>query len=234
MFVFTKEMAVILRRIREQAGLSQQEVALRMGIKSKSGRSFIAQLESGWIKNPTLRTIFDYLHTCGASFREFFAQLETADFQARHQKVLSRVKLPESKAKKKIERDTAWFEAGIKYPKRFTRKPLPDEKRENMAIEFAKYRIRIEKVEEEVHKILCDFAPGTYSFPFYKDCARAFFSALVKYYGKDQKQLNKKLTEIIRLGVGNGLKENILLRIKEKVISVFKSQLSKNKNIDMH
>lgn len=228
MFVFTKEMANILRQIREKAGLSQREVALRMGIKSKSGRSFIAQLESGRIKNPTLRTIFDYLHTCGASFREFFAKLETTDFQARQQKILSQLKLPDGKAKKKIERDVAWFEAGIKYPRKITQKPLSTKKQEEMAIEFAKYRIKIEKVEAEVHKILCDFAPGTYSFPFYKDCARAFFSALVKYYGKDQKKLNKKLTEIIRLGKSNGLKEKILLRIKEKVVSVFKSQIGKN------
>ncbi|MDH5186849.1 MAG: helix-turn-helix domain-containing protein [candidate division WOR-3 bacterium] len=222
-------MANILRQIREKAGLSQREVALRMGIKSKSGRSFIAQLEIGRIKNPTLRTIFDYLHACGASAsREFFTKLETIDFQNRHKQVIAQIKLQEGKEKKKIERDVAWFEAGIKYPRKITQKPLSTKKQEEMAIEFAKYRIKIEKVEAEVHKILCDFAPGTYSFPFYKDCARAFFSALVKYYGKDQKKLNKKLTEIIQLGKSNGLKENILLRIKEKVVSVFKSQIGKN------
>jgi transcriptional regulator with XRE-family HTH domain len=224
MFVFTKEMAGILREIREKAGLSQREVALRMGIKSKSGRSFVAQLESGRIKNPTLRTIFDYLHTSGTSFREFFAKLETIDFQTKHKQLIAKVNLPPGKAKQKIERDVAWYQAGIKYPKRFIKKPLPDEKREHMAVEFTKYRIEIEKVEAVIHKLLCDFAPGTYSFPFYKDCARAFYSALVKYYGKDQKKLNQKLTEIFRLGVKNGLKENILLKIKEKVILVFKSQ----------
>jgi transcriptional regulator with XRE-family HTH domain len=230
MFIFTKEMAAILRQIREKAGLSQREVALRMGIKSKSGRSFIAQLESGRIKNPTLRTIFDYLHTCGASFREFFAKLETIDFQTKHKQLIAKVNLPEGKAKKKIERDVAWFEAGIKYPRKITQKPLSTEKQEEMSVEFAKYRIKIEKIESEVHKLLCDFAPGTFYFPFYKDCARAFYSALVKYYGKAPKKLDQKLTEIVKLGVKNGLKENILLKIKEKVISVFKSQVGTDKN----
>jgi len=227
--VFSEKLAELLKETRIKAGLTQADVAERIGLSVKSGKGYVSHLEKGIVKNPPLLTILLYLRGCCGPWREFFAKLETIDFQARHKQVISRVKLPEGKEKKKIERDVAWFQAGIKYPKRFTNKPLPDEKRENTAIEFAKYRIKIEKVEEEVHKILCDFAPGTYSFPFYKDCARAFFSALVKFYGKDQKRLNQKLNNIIKLGVSNGLKENILLRIKEKVILVFKSQIAQIK-----
>ncbi len=185
MFVFTKEMANILRQIRVQAGLSQSEVASRMGIKSKSGHSFIAQLESGRIKNPTLRTIFDYLQTCGVAVGDFMAKVEAIEFQNRLKRIISPVKLPEGKAKKKIERDVAWFVAGIKYPRRLTQKPLSTEKQDAMAVALARYRINIEKIEAEVHKILCHLAPGTHTFPFYKDCARAFFSILVKYYDKN-------------------------------------------------
>jgi transcriptional regulator with XRE-family HTH domain len=72
MFIFTKEMAEKLRKIRVNARLTQKEVALRIGIKSKSGRSVIGQLESGLVKNPTLRTILDYLRACGSSWPEFF------------------------------------------------------------------------------------------------------------------------------------------------------------------
>ena len=59
MFIFTKEMAEKLRKIRETALLTQQEVALRIGLKTKSGKSVICQLESGTVKNPSLRTILD-------------------------------------------------------------------------------------------------------------------------------------------------------------------------------
>ncbi|MDH5682891.1 MAG: helix-turn-helix domain-containing protein [bacterium] len=41
-FVFTKEMAELLRKIRKKAGLSQKEVAERMGLSPKSGHSYIS------------------------------------------------------------------------------------------------------------------------------------------------------------------------------------------------
>ncbi|MEO0114696.1 MAG: helix-turn-helix transcriptional regulator [candidate division WOR-3 bacterium] len=87
-------MAGILRQIRVKAGLSQSEVASRMGIKSKSGHSFIAQLESGRIKNPTLRTIFDYLQTCGVAVGDFMAKVEAIEFQNRLKRIISPVELP--------------------------------------------------------------------------------------------------------------------------------------------
>jgi transcriptional regulator with XRE-family HTH domain len=46
-----------LAQIRKQAKLSQKEVAERMGIKSKSGQAYIARLENGIIKNPSIKTI---------------------------------------------------------------------------------------------------------------------------------------------------------------------------------
>lgn len=222
--VFSEKLAQLLRETRLKAGLTQADVAEGIGLSVKSGKGYISHLEKGIVKNPPLLTILFYLRGCGVSWREFFAKLETLDFQARHKQVISRVKLREGQDKKKIERDVAWYQAGIKHPRKVTQKPISARKQEEMALRFAKYRINIEKVEAEVHKILCDFAPGTYSFPFYKDCARAFFSALVKYYGKDQNRLNQKLVEIVTLGKSNGLKENILLKIKEKVVSVFESQ----------
>jgi transcriptional regulator with XRE-family HTH domain len=68
MFIFTKDMAEKLRKIRETAQLTQPEVALRIGIKTKSGKSVISQLEKGMVKNPTLKTILDYLRACGESW----------------------------------------------------------------------------------------------------------------------------------------------------------------------
>jgi len=68
MFNFTKEMAKILRRLRENANLTQKEVATRIGVKTKYGQSLIAQLKMGKVKNPSLRTILDYLCACGASW----------------------------------------------------------------------------------------------------------------------------------------------------------------------
>jgi len=47
------------------------------------------------------------------------------------------------------------------------KKPLPTEKQERMAIGFTKYRIAIEKLEAEAHKLLCELGvppPWFYSY----------------------------------------------------------------------
>jgi len=75
MFIFTKEIAEKLTRIRKQSALSQKEVAERMGINPKTGRSYIAQIEKGMIKNPFLSTILNYLDAIGVSWGTFFTEL---------------------------------------------------------------------------------------------------------------------------------------------------------------
>ncbi len=310
MFIFTKEMAEKLRKIRENAGLTQKEVALRIGIKNKSGRSFIGQLENGMIKNPTLRTILEYLRVCGESWSDFFKHLDAIDFRARHEKMISQ--LPPQASQRKIQRDVMKYEIGIEFPskekpkrdidfdrlksrveakitpflikndikgnqaslyQKFTReyfvflatlnksgmkavtdkyqraglkrniiyglkkiinnviraeikrieakKPLLSEKQEKMAIGFTKYRIRIEKIEAEVHKLLCEIGVQPPWFALYKGFARECYRTLKKHYGPNQELLNKKLNEIIERWQKEGLKEDILLKLKDKIISVF-------------
>jgi transcriptional regulator with XRE-family HTH domain len=114
MFEFTKEMAVLIKIFRNQAGLTQNEVAQRIGIKNKSGRSFIAQLENGLIKNPTISTLFDYLTTCGASWTKFVSEIESGYKKSSREKLMSQVKLPaNAKLQKKIDRDTALYATKI-------------------------------------------------------------------------------------------------------------------------
>lgn len=102
-------------------------------------------------------------------------------------------------------------------------KPTSQEKQDAMTLKLARHRIAIEKIEEAVHKVLCDYAPGPLAFIYYKDCARAGFSALIKYYGKDQKKLDETLAKIIRKGVEKGLKENILAKAIQTTVAIFKS-----------
>jgi transcriptional regulator with XRE-family HTH domain len=114
MFVFTKEMAVYLQKLRKQANLTQTEVAKIMGIKAKSGQSFIAQLENGLIKNPTITTLFDYLTACGASWTKFVSEIESGYKKSNREKLMSQVKLPgNAKLQNKISRDTALYETKI-------------------------------------------------------------------------------------------------------------------------
>ena len=310
MFIFTKEMAEKLRKIRETARLTQQEVALRIGLKTKSGKSVISQLESGMVKNPTLKTILDYLRACGSSWSEFFKHLDAIDFRTRHDKMISQIPIPPTQ--RKIQRDTMRYEIGIEFPskekpkrdidfdrlksrieakvtpflikneiegnqaslyQKFTKeyfdflatlnksgmtavtdkylrvglkrnvlyslkkitnyviraeikrisakKPLPSEKQQKMAIGFTKYRIRIEKIEAEVHKLLCELSVPTPWFALYKGFTRECYRVLKKYYGKNQELLNKTLADIIERWKKEGLKDDVLLKLKDKIISVF-------------
>jgi transcriptional regulator with XRE-family HTH domain len=101
------------------------------------------------------------------------------------------------------------------------KKPLPSKKQQKMAIGFTKYRIRIEKLEAEVHRLLCDLSVPTPWFASYKAFARECYRALKKYLGKNQELLNKTLSEIIERWQKEGLKDDVLLKLKDKIISVF-------------
>jgi transcriptional regulator with XRE-family HTH domain len=309
-FIFTKEMAALLRKIRQRSGFTQSELAERIGLSKKTGYSYISHLEKGFLKNPSLGTILMYLKTCGESWDGFFRQLDAIDFRTRHEKMISQIPMPP--AQRKIQRDAMRYEIGIEFPSKekpkrdidfdrlksrienkvtpfliknniegnqasmylkFTReffdfmatlnksgmkavsdkyqraglklnilyglkkiinnvigaeikrisakKPLPSEKQQKMAIGFTKYRIRIEKLEAEVHRLLCDLAVPTSWFASYKAFARESYKTLRKYYGINQELFNKKLSEIIERWKKEGLKEDVLLKLKDKIVSVF-------------
>jgi hypothetical protein len=55
----------------------------------------------------------------------------------------------------------------------------------------------------------------------YKGFTRECYQALKKYYGKNQELLNKTLADIIKRWQKEGLKDDVLLKLKDKIISVF-------------
>ncbi len=303
-----KKVEELLRKLRAKSGLSQSEVAERIGLPKKSGHSYVSRLESGKAKSLPLLRILSYLRVCGASWVEFFKELDRMDFKLRHEKMIGQ--LPRPPEKRKIERDAMRYEIGVEFPSKekeevdFARlkkqikdkvlvlltknqvaenqinsyqkfaaehfdflaalnkpgmkmviekyqraglarhllfkitkisysvigaeikrieakKPLPTEKQEKMTIGFTKYRIRIEKLETEAHKLLCELGVPTPCFASYKAFTRQCYRALKKYFGKNQELLNKTLAEIIVRWKKEGLKEDVLLKLKDKIISVF-------------
>ncbi len=324
MFVLTKEMIDKLRQIRENANLTQQEVATRMGIKSKAGQSYIAQIESGLIKNPTIGTIMDYLNACGAGRVSFFTEINKILEKQTHQEIMSQAKLSDETANKrvgyktlaqKIDRDTAlyankikyqkkpeqkinlallkdkiekkvlmllsdhktdtnliptyldftshiikralnpdpnpplntspWIKSGIKQylfapitkivyttirieKKKLLRRKIPSsEKQKKMASGFLNYRVIIEQVEFEVHKLLNDLMVSESLFLAYKDYARACYSALKKSYIKDPSLLTQKFAEIKRAWKLMGLNEEVMEKVKETTVRVYKVLVTK-------
>ena len=124
MFFFSQEMAKKLKEIRIKANLSQTEVGVRIGLKPKNAAKYVSNLETGKISNPTLRTILLYLRACGASWVEFFKELDRIDFKMRHEdlsacghaqaEMISL--LPPEASRRKIQRDAMRYEIVI-FPK---------------------------------------------------------------------------------------------------------------------
>jgi hypothetical protein len=100
------------------------------------------------------------------------------------------------------------------------KKPLPTAKQEKMAIGFTKYRIIIERIEAEVHKLLCDLGVKTPWFALYKDFVRECYHALKKNYGKNKRLLDEDLGKIIRRWQKEGLQAEILIKLNEKIESI--------------
>ena len=320
MFIFTKEMAKILKEMRIKANLSQTEVGTRIGLKPKNAFKYISNLEAGKITNPTLRTILNYLRACGVSWSEFFKELDIIDFKMRHEKMISQ--LPPEASQRKIQKDAMRYEIGVEFPSKekeefdFTRlkkiikdkveallskeeitltpslshqgrgneavmtayqrfaseffdflaalnkpgqkmviekyqrvglerhllfkirkiifsvigaelkrieakKPLPTAKQERMAIGFTRYRIRMERIESAVHKLLCELGvdSGMGRFALYKDFARECYGILKRYYGKEP--LAEKLQAITKRWVKEGLQEDVLLKVRDVTFKAF-------------
>jgi len=101
------------------------------------------------------------------------------------------------------------------------KKPLPTAKQERMAVGYTRYRMRMEKIEAEVHKLLCELGvqAGSGKFALYKDFARECYGILKRYYGKES--LAEKFQPIIKRWVKEGLEEDVLLKVRDVTIKAF-------------
>ncbi len=59
-----------LRGLRRTAGLKQEELARKMGLKGKGAWNLVGRLERGKVKHPTLKVLSRFLNACGASLAD--------------------------------------------------------------------------------------------------------------------------------------------------------------------
>jgi transcriptional regulator with XRE-family HTH domain len=65
------EIGKCLRAIREKAGLSQAELAFRLGLNPERGQAYVSALEVGRVKHPEFPTVVAFIRACGAKWEEF-------------------------------------------------------------------------------------------------------------------------------------------------------------------
>ena len=61
-----KEVGARFRQLRLEAGLTQSDVALRMCRRGPSGKSYVCQIERGYMPGLTFNAVMDFLNACGA------------------------------------------------------------------------------------------------------------------------------------------------------------------------
>lgn len=117
---FSKETGKLLKKFRIKVRLTQAEVSAQLGLSKTAGFTYISQLETGKIKNPSLMLILRYLKVCGVPWATFFQKLSAIDFNFEHKKIMEKVELPSSltsRQRKKIDRDSALYLNKVQYPK---------------------------------------------------------------------------------------------------------------------
>ena len=61
-----KELGARLKQLRLEARLTQADVALRMCRPGRAGKSYVCQIERGYMPGLTLNAVMDFLRACGA------------------------------------------------------------------------------------------------------------------------------------------------------------------------
>jgi transcriptional regulator with XRE-family HTH domain len=108
-------------------------------------------------------------------------------------------------------------------------KALPSEKYKKMAGSFLRYRVKIEPIEAEVQKKLGELNVPIAQNQAYKDFVRECYKAFKKYYLKDPSLLTQKFSEITKTWKQMGLDEEVMEKVKEIAIRLYKELTSKIK-----
>jgi transcriptional regulator with XRE-family HTH domain len=100
-------------------------------------------------------------------------------------------------------------------------KALPSEKFRKMSGEFLRYRVKIEPIEAEVQKKLGELNVPIVQNQAYKNFTRECYQAIKKYFYKDRLLLKQRFAEIMKTYKAQELKEDVLLQIREMIMSKF-------------
>jgi transcriptional regulator with XRE-family HTH domain len=170
---FTSEAGARLRELRLRAGLSQREVAERMGLRGKQARKSVSLLERGEGADPTVSTIARFLKACGARWYQFCDVLESVEIADASMPEATKELLPERALEQAESRaqDETW-----RYSKNqqefFHLKPESPETRPESIEKFMTYRMLENVIQQGVLEVLRASPVATIMYPAYRGVAR--------------------------------------------------------------
>jgi len=154
---FTVGMGAHLRQIRLKSGLTQDDLAVRMGKNYRGGKSAISNLELGRKPEPYLSTIYCYLRACGAPMQELLNLLVLADKVRPDTTPIEQAELPSAvkgRLKEVTGKQTEKFQRRIRRPRRGL--PQPIAKQQEMVTQMGRYRVMLNLIEHAVEQCLVD------------------------------------------------------------------------------
>jgi len=75
-FVFSRELGERLRTLRERAGLTQQELAVAMGLECRGAHHAVSRFELAKLEGPSIGMVADFLRACRAGFGDILDLLD--------------------------------------------------------------------------------------------------------------------------------------------------------------
>jgi len=150
-----KEVGARLRQLRRQAGLTQADVAVRMCRPGPSGKSYVCQIERGYMPGLTLNAVMDFLSACAADASAIEDIIDA---------YTKRPPIPEERTRKQVAEAAAglpllkrarveWYDRFHK-PKTGKRETLEQE--HDRRVREAKGQARAIRWERRLHRVLND------------------------------------------------------------------------------
>ncbi len=227
-----KEVGARLRQLRLQAGLTQAEVALRMCRPGSSGKSYVCQIERGYMPGLTFNAVMDFLGACGAD------AVAIKDIVDAHTK---RLPIPEERVRNQVAEAAAglplmkrarveWYDIFHK-PK--TDKPeTPDEERDRRVRE-ATGQVRAIRWERRLNRafndVMDEFGVG-WKDPLginLRTYGRKVFGALRRTRETRPVWREKAMAKLDTWAAEHGLPPEPFARMKQAVIVLFADMVRK-------
>ena len=222
---FASEMGSWLREIRTAAGLSQDEVAARMGRRGRGRSNLISALESGRKQHPYFETIVLYLRACGAPMGVFCDKFNSADLllvdpaafedTGSNPWVTARLRAKASAQLSKYQRRMRFPRAG---------KPLSPEQQRKGAENYREYQVQVKVIERAVCELPALADAALVEVPSYLTYARMVLSALRRY---QEPALTGKLKQAFNFIERHELDAEIGRRIEALVVRRFRAMAEK-------
>ena len=218
---FTSEMGSRLREIRTAAGLSQDEVAARMGRKGKGRSNLISALESGRKQHPYFETIILYLLACGTPVGRFCDRFNTLGLLQVDPGAFEETEF-DAKVKKQLHERTSSqvgkFQRRIRFPRRGRR--LPPEELKQRATHYLEYQIQVKTVQQAVKILLSRVNVPVTEVHAYLNYARIVLSALRKHTEPELAEALRRASDNVEV---NGLDPDIGRRIERLVVRTLRT-----------